>query len=171
MIPNAAPSPDVDSSSDADPLKSPTKKQFSIEEDRMVVMFVASHGLKSWSLLAAQMQNRSAKQCRERWHNHLNPAINRRPWTAQEDRILALRHRELGNRWAEIARLLPGRTDTLVKNRWNTSVKDRLPEIEAAALWKSPRIAGCLPDPLLLPWSSPTMHDFTSIPPLIPHHP
>jgi hypothetical protein len=160
---------DSDSSSDADHLRNVTKKQFSIEEDRMVLMFVAAHGLKSWSLLASQMPNRSAKQCRERWHNHLNPAINRRPWSAMEDRILAMRHRELGNRWAEIARFLPGRTDTLVKNRWNTSVKDRLPDIETAAFWETQRMPICQPSPLLLPWSSPSMRDFTSIPPLIPH--
>jgi myb proto-oncogene protein len=139
------------------------KKQFSIQEDRMVMVHVSAHGLKSWSDLASQMPNRTAKQCRERWHNHLDPTINRRPWTQQEDRILALRHKELGNRWADIAKFLPGRTDTLIKNRWNTSVKDRITEIEAQAE-RSPSHGA-----ILLPWSSPAMLDFNTIPPLITH--
>jgi hypothetical protein len=160
-------SPDLPSCESA--AKNIRKKQFSIEEDRMVLMLVATHGLKSWSLLASQMLNRTAKQCRERWHNYLNPSISRRPWSRDEDRILALRHRELGNRWAEIAKFLPGRTDTLVKNRWNTSVRDRLPEIEAASFWENPKRSRPQDCPSLVGWSSPAMMDFTKIPPLIEH--
>jgi hypothetical protein len=100
------------------------------------------------------------KQCRERWHNHVNPSINRRSWSADDDRILTMKHKELGNRWAAITRFLPGQTDTLVKNRWNTSVKDRALEIEALNCSEIPR-KHCL---LLMPWTA--MNDFTTIPPL-----
>jgi hypothetical protein len=108
--------------------KPPCKKQFSVGEDRAVVMFVGLHGARNWALLASHMPNRTAKQCRERWHNHLNPSINRGPWSLEEDVTLVRKQLELGNRWADIARYLPGRTDTLVKNRWNTSLKCRLDE-------------------------------------------
>jgi hypothetical protein len=106
------------------------KNQFSINEDRYLLALIGKHGLESWVAVAREMPCPTPKQCRERWHNHLNPHINCGPWTAAEDRVLALRHRELGNRWPDIAKYLPGRTDTLVKNRWNTSVKCRLEEIE-----------------------------------------
>jgi hypothetical protein len=143
------------------------KKQFSIEEDRQLMVFVAMYGLNSWSILARQMPNRTAKQCRERWHNHLNPQINRGPWSPEEDRILATRHRELGNRWAEIAKFLPGRTDTLVKNRWNTSIKDRLKYIEALSQNDTQQRGLSL----MIPWASVEAMDFSTIPPLIEHRP
>jgi hypothetical protein len=99
------------------------KQPFSAEEDRVIRDYIQVNGARNWNLIAAQLRTRTPKQCRERWHNHLDPAIDRGQWTEEEDRILADRQAQFGNRWAEIARYLPGRTDTLVKNRWNTWVK------------------------------------------------
>ncbi|KAM1312992.1 hypothetical protein ACFX2F_017075 [Malus domestica] len=102
------------------------KGPWSKEEDEVIIELVKKYGPKKWSTIAQHLPGRIGKQCRERWHNHLNPGINKEAWTQEEELALIRAHQMYGNKWAELTKFLPGRTDNSIKNHWNSSVKKKL---------------------------------------------
>ena len=94
---------------------------------------VSEHGSKRWSEISRLLGSKGPKQCRRRWGNHLNANNKTESWSPQEDALLLDAHARLGNRWTELARLVGGRTDNAVKNRFDSLVRKRR-RAEAAAV-------------------------------------
>lgn len=81
------------------------------------------HGSIKWCVVAENLPGRVGKQCRERWMNHLDPSVKKCKWSDEEDETMIRMQQQFGNRWSEIAKSLPGRSENAVKNRWNSRLR------------------------------------------------
>ncbi|CAB4474882.1 unnamed protein product [Rhizophagus irregularis] len=94
------------------------------EEDERLLTLVSELGTKHWKLIGIRHGLRDGKQCRERWHNHLNPDLIYSPLTPEEDEQILTYHSEMGTKWAVMSQLLR-RPANLIKNRYYSSLSKK----------------------------------------------
>lgn len=98
--------------------------RFTSAEDCQIIDFVTvtkSADCIPWSVIARQLR-RPPAQVQQRWNHTLDPALNKRRWTEEDDEALLSRvtaMKEEGRRvaWADIGRILR-RPGTFVQIRW-----------------------------------------------------
>ncbi|KAK4763166.1 hypothetical protein SAY86_008934 [Trapa natans] len=100
------------------------KKRFGPEKVTFITSFSFSFQF-SWSIIASKFKDKTTRQCRRRWYTYLNSDFKRGGWSAEEDMLLCEAQKIFGNRWTEIAKVVSGRTDNAVKNRFTTLCKKR----------------------------------------------
>jgi myb proto-oncogene protein len=100
---------------------------------------VSRHGEKNWSTVARTFNQlmgrppllgRAPKQCRSRYLQQLVPGIKTGEWSVEEEEILVEGHKQFGNQWTLIASMLPGRTETSVKNHYNCTARRWVPRLK-----------------------------------------
>ncbi|CAB9504145.1 Myb-related protein A [Seminavis robusta] len=99
------------------------KTTWSDEEDRILIQAVTTspeQPFTRWSDLANLLPGRIGKQIRDRWLNHLDPKIDRSPFTKDEDYKLYMAFKKHGKRWVEISTKYfdSKRSENHIKNRW-----------------------------------------------------
>lgn len=115
------------------------KGPWAVNEDAQLSHLVGlTNGSRAnWSGISSKIEGRTTKQCRERWFHHLDPSINREPFTQDEDKQIVAAQAKLGSKWADIARILnAGESESsesptqFIKRRTSEAIKIRFKTLQ-----------------------------------------
>ncbi|KAF5188055.1 Myb protein [Thalictrum thalictroides] len=106
--------------------------RWTVEEDKHLKVAVVLFGSKTWNKIAKFVPGRTQAQCRERWVNVLDPALNLARWTEEEDSRLKAAIAEHGYYWRKVAEAVPPRTDNQCRRRWKVLLPHEVPMLQAA---------------------------------------
>lgn len=78
-------------------------------QDEILKAAVMKYGLNQWARISSLLNRKSAKQCKARWYEWLDPSIKKTEWTREEDEKLLHLAKVMPTQWRTIAPLV-GRT-------------------------------------------------------------
>ena len=93
------------------------KSLFTQKEDKKLKEIVLLNGAHGWSKIAMKLPGRTARQCRDRWVNYLDPLLSDKEWTKEEDKLLLDMYKEFGTHWKDISMFFEGRSLNSIRNR------------------------------------------------------
>lgn len=86
-------------------------------EDEILKAAVMKYGLNQWARISSLLVRKSAKQCKARWFEWLDPAIKKTEWTREEDEKLLHLAKLMPCQWRTIAPIV-GRTPAQCLDRY-----------------------------------------------------
>lgn len=92
--------------------------RFSPEEDKKLLQLVKVLGIHNWMMISSEMKHRTARQCRDRWFNYIDPNLNNQPFTESEDELLLKLYNNLGAKWCEISKYFKRRPANTLRNHY-----------------------------------------------------
>ncbi|EHA8588952.1 hypothetical protein COCNU_scaffold007392G000100 [Cocos nucifera] len=110
--------------------------RWSVDEDKRLKVAVMLFAAKNWNKIAQFAPGRTQVQCRERWLNCLDPSLNLKAWTEEEDAKLLAAIAEHGYCWSKVATCVPPRTDSQCRRRWKVLLPHEVPLLQAARKMK-----------------------------------
>lgn len=78
-------------------------------KDEILKAAVMKYGKNQWSRIASLLHRKSAKQCKARWYEWLDPSIKKTEWSREEDEKLLHLAKLMPTQWRTIAPII-GRT-------------------------------------------------------------
>lgn len=78
-------------------------------EDEILKAAIMKYGKNQWSRIASLLHRKSAKQCKARWYEWLDPRIKKTEWSREEDEKLLHLAKIMPTQWRTIAPIV-GRT-------------------------------------------------------------
>ena len=106
------------SASNQKPNKTSTRKYFTAEEDIKLLELIKKYNF-DWKKISNEMNNRTVRQCKDRYHHYLSPDICREKWTHDEDNLLLSTVEAQGKKWKLFENIFTGRTEIDIRNRYN----------------------------------------------------
>jgi hypothetical protein len=115
--------------------KQDMKFKFFKEEDAMIQNLVIKYGNK-WVTIAKEMKTRTSRQIRERYLNYLDPNIQKKDWSdEEEDQLVYFLLMNPVISWKALSKHFPGRTDVYLKNRAAvSSFKNKISMLKQSSL-------------------------------------
>ena len=86
-------------------------------EDEVLKAAVMKYGMNQWGRISSLLVRKSAKQCKARWFEWLDPSIVKTEWTREEDEKLLHLAKLMPTQWRTIAPIV-GRTSAQCLERY-----------------------------------------------------
>ena len=93
------------------------KNKFTPEEDQIILSVAKVGEDNDWTSISKMLQNKTARQCKDRWNNYLNPHLSIEEWKPDDDDLLLEKYIEYGPRWKAFLKLFPNRSINNIRNR------------------------------------------------------